>query len=255
MTLSNEPFYLKGDRPEAILFLHGLGGGVYELRPLADHLHQTGFTVYGFNYPGHENPKPLMPASNWKQWYSKAKEAYIRLRQDFERIHLIGFSTGVPLAVYLAHENPIGKLIALSPFYQIKYKWYYVLPVEFYVQTIGRLIEHVPRRKLPIRDQIKLVEAEQVSHFHTFNLSAVRSALELIELSRLKLPLIHAPTLVLQSRRDQVVDPKGAEFFFRHLSSCEKKLIWFEDSDHVLTLDHERDQVYQRVLEFLSKVN
>ena len=64
LTLDNTPFYLPGDERlgrHACLLMHGLGGGVYEMKLLGYHLHAQGFSVKGVNYPGHDKPAVRMP--------------------------------------------------------------------------------------------------------------------------------------------------------------------------------------------------
>jgi carboxylesterase len=113
-------------------------------------------------------------------------------------------------------------MVLLSPFLAIRYEWFYILPPEVYLYTFGRLLEDVPRRSLPIRDQQMRCHAEQATYFRTFNLPSVRSAFELIDQVKLELPNIHVPTLIIQSPRDTVVDPSGAQLVATRLGSKTK---------------------------------
>jgi carboxylesterase len=174
--LSNEPFLWRGAGEHACLLLHGLGGGVYELQWLAERLLAAGLTVQGFNYPGHDSaPHRLhdrrsahMPPSRWTEWYGRALEHYLALRQEYPCLSLVGFSTGCLLALHLAFAHPIHKLVLLAP-------------SEQYLNSLGWLLKEVPRLSLPIRDGDVRALAEKVAYFRSFNLSAVRSALELIK--------------------------------------------------------------------------
>jgi carboxylesterase len=87
--------------------------------------------------------------------------------------------------------------------------------------------------------------------FQTFNLAAVRSALELIERVKPLLPQIDEPTLIIQSPKDRVVDPEGARFIYQRLGSKNKKLYWLKQSDHIISLDVEREEVFAQIKEFL----
>jgi carboxylesterase len=252
--LTNQPFLLIGSsQPDtACLLLHGLGGGVYEMELLGQFLQQQGFTVQGINYPGHDRPSPKMPASTWQQWFRHILKTYLELIQHYSRVNVIGFSTGCPLALYLATLQPIHQLVLLAPYLAIRYEWYYLLPPEAYLLTLGRWIDDVPRLKgLPIRDAAMKAEAEQVLFFKTFNLSAVRSAAQLIEIVKPQIPTIETPTLIIQSRRDSVVAPWGAKVLSDRLGSRLKQLHWLEQSDHILPLDVERDQVFDYIQDFL----
>ncbi len=253
LPLSNQPYVLEGSRyrDQACLCLHGLGGGIYELQWLAHHLHQAGLTIQAFLYPGHDQPTPLMPASTWSEWYHCALDHYEKLCQRYSRITLIGFSTGCPLALHLAAQVPVDRIVLLSPFLAIRHHWYWLLKPEDYLHSIGYALDWVPRLRLAVNDPIARAAAEQASHLRTFNLPAVRSALELIEQVKQELPQIQAPTLILQSPQDSVVDPLGAELIYRTLGSQQKHLHWLKESDHLIGLDIERDQVFAKVRSFL----
>jgi carboxylesterase len=60
------------------------------------------------------------------------------------------------------------------------------------------------------------------------------------------------PTLIIQGDLDTVVDPAGASWLHQHLGSTQKSLVRFPQSDHLVTLDRERNQVIERIKEFLQ---
>jgi carboxylesterase len=250
--LKNEPFILEASRQEVCLLLHGLGGGAYEMQLLGEYLHSKGLSVQAINYPGHDRPSAKMPASTWQDWYGHIRNTYESLSSRYGQVNVIGFSTGCPLALHLATEFSIKKLVLLSPFFAIRREWFYLLPPEAYLYSLGRLIDDVPRRHPPIRDQQVRRHAEQAAYFRTFNLPSVRSAFELIDQVKVRLPEICVPTLIIQSPRDSVVDPSGATFLYDHLGSQTKKLHWLKDSDHAIALDSEREEVFQHTFDFLE---
>jgi carboxylesterase len=255
--LTNKPFFLKGTpcKHHACLLLHGLGGGAYEMQLLGQYLNHKGWTVEAINYPGHEQASHEMPVSCWQQWYNCVEEAYLKLRGQYSTVSLVGFSTGCILGLHLANFYAVEKLVLLSPYISIKSQWYYLLSPEAYLFSVGKLISQVPRIRKPILDKDLRQHAQSVS-FKSFNLSAVRSAIELIEIVKAELPNIYTPSLIIQSPKDSVVEPKGAVFIHENLGSSNKKIYWLQLSDHIITLDVEREIVFNQVEEFLdSKID
>jgi carboxylesterase len=252
--LNNQPFFLQGtlNNNHACLLLHGLGGGTYEVQLLGQYLHRYGWTVQAINYPGHDQPTSIMPTSTWHQWYDCVRDTYQKLNENYSSVSVVGFSMGSILGLHLAANSLIEKLVLLSPYISIKYQFYYLLPPEVYLLSIGRLINNVPRFRKPVREEYMKKEAKQAAFFRTFNLFAVRSAIELIELVKTELPDICVPTLLIQSTQDSLVDPSGAVFIHEHLGSSVKKLHWLQKSDHLITLDLEREEVFSLVRVFLS---
>ncbi|CAA9590159.1 hypothetical protein AVDCRST_MAG81-5158 [uncultured Synechococcales cyanobacterium] len=247
--LRNQPFFLNGGE-QACLLLHGLGSGVYEMQLLGQYLHQQGLTVQAIHYPGHDQPVSKMPASTWPQWYGHVLETYQALAKDYTSVAVIGFSTGCLLSLHLAAAHPVEKLVLLCPYLALRREWYYPLPVEAYLFSLGWLIQEVPRLRLPIQDPVMRAAAEKVEFFRTFNLAAVRSAIELIDRVKDEITRVSAPTLIIQARKDTIVDPAGAEWLRQNLTSS-VELSWLEHSDHIIPLDLERQQVFTQVGRFL----
>lgn len=259
IALSNEPFFFKPEQEtnQAFLLLHGLGGGVYEMRYLAERLQQAGYAAASWNYPGHDQPVSQMPASRWEDWYADIEARYAELCDQYERVSVVGFSTGCPLSLYLASRGhlvkPIHQLILLSPFLKIRHEWYYLLRPERYVETLGRWIQHIPRWRLPIRDRKMQALAKQAMYFTTFNIPTVRSALMLIKQVEPELEKIQTPALIIQSHQDRVVCPSGAAILMTRLGSKLKECLWLEQSDHIVLLDQERELVIEKILTFIQQ--
>ncbi|MCS7031283.1 MAG: alpha/beta fold hydrolase [Gloeomargarita sp. SKYG116] len=243
--VTNQPFTYQGSGPGACLLIHGLGGGVYELQPLGKRLHQQGWTVRAMNLPGHDQPRPQMPASTWPEWVACVQKEYTRLRQRHEQVAVIGFSNGGLLALYLAAQAPVYRLVLLAPFLGM-WRWQWPL-----LYSVGYVIPSLPRRRLPIADPVMERQAWQCAFFRDFNLAAVRSALALQQRVCALLPQITVPTLVIQARHDRVIDPQATWEGFQRLGSTQKVFHWLDTGNHIITWDYPREQVYRLVQDFL----
>ncbi len=255
--LDNQPFTWPGSAGcrQAVLCLHGLGGGPYEMQPLVPLLQAQGWAVEAMIYPGHDQPGPEMPASEWTAWYAAAEQAFDRLAARFERVVVVGFSTGCPLALELALQRSVAALVLLSPFMAIARPVSWLPRAELLVPWVAPWLKTVHRTALAIADRTARAAADRVAPYRTFHLGAVQSALELIARVRPRLGEIQVPTLIIQPRRDRVVDPQEAAVLLDSLGSAHKQLVWLERSDHILTLDYDRDQALQAIGTFLSALS
>lgn len=242
------------ERPPAVLVLHGLGGGPHELEPLIGAIGAAGHAVEAPVYPGHGGPGPRMPRSTWPEWHGAVERTYERLSERHRRISVVGFSTGCVLGLHLASRRPVDRLALLAPFLAVRHRWYHGLRAEFAMRTVGRWLREVPRRSSAVSDRRLRAELDRRSAFRTFNLDAARSAVDLIRVVRGEVAGVTAPALIVQSRRDSVVDPLGARWLFDHLGTPEsdRRLVWLERSDHLVALDVERVAVIEAVLGFLG---
>jgi carboxylesterase len=238
----------------ACLILHGLGGGPYELEPVTAALEGAGVRVLAPVLPGHEGPGPIMPASSWRDWARVAEDAFDRLQDEGAPVVVIGFSTGATLALYLASERPVARQVLLAPFLAIRYSGLIPLRAATYLRALARVIPNLPRRAPAVRDPEMRRWAAGTDRFRTFSVHAAISALELIDTVKPLVPGITIPTLIIQGRLDGVVEPGGASWLHKHLGATEKALVVLLRSDHLVSLDRERERVITLTRDFVLRV-
>lgn len=251
--LENEAFSIPSaaGRRGSALFVHGLGGGPYEIRWLAEALHaRTGLGVRGFHLPGHEAPRTFMPASRHEDWTA----AVAREMRDLAAngpVHLVGFSNGGTVCLRVAETEPMsGKLVLLAPFVDVfRPAWLPVRPEVLLDAFAG--LGGVPRRGARLGDPEVLRAVRRCLPFRTMSLDAARSGKALGEAALRDLAKVKVPVLILQGARDGVVDPAGARKIEAGLTG-EKRLVVLPRSDHLIALDVERERVFDEVTAFLA---
>ena len=83
--------------------------------------------------------------------------------------------------------------------------------------------------------------------------SAIDELVRLTDKTRQRLGLVRSPLLIIQSKRDQTVNPACAEELFRLTTAAEpKSLHWLERSDHVITIGPEKEEVFRLALSFIE---
>ena len=251
--LVNAPFTLPG-RGAAVLLVHGLGGGPYELQWLGDALHaRLGFTVRALQLPGHTQAAFRMPHSTWQEWLGAVEEGHAQLQREAGdvSVHVVGFSTGCLSAARLAETRALsGRLVLLAPFVHVYKPSWLGVPPEVLLKRF-QWLGWVPSAPTPLRDRALRREVDPCKPFTLFSLKATVSAKALCALVMPELARIAAPTLVLQGARDTVVDPRGAPELLAGLG-CERRLRVLERSDHLLAIDEEREAVFDEVCRFLA---
>ncbi len=247
--LENKPFTLPG-RGGSVLLVHGLGGGPYEVQWLGEALHErTGLTVRATHLPGHEAPARRMPASGYEEWTAAVIDEVALLSRDGP-VHLVGFSTGGTISLRVAETVPLeGRLVLLAPFLDIHRPRFLPVRPEALLDLFSGL-HVVPRRGPRLRDKALQREVERCLPFATMNLDAARSAKALSELAMRDIASVRAPVLILQGARDAVVNAGSAARIEAALRG-ERRLVILPESDHLLTLDSERERVFDEVTAFL----
>ncbi|WP_435009506.1 alpha/beta hydrolase [Tundrisphaera lichenicola] len=237
------------DRPSCLV-LHGLGGGPYEMAPLTEALEAEGIRVLAPILPGHEGPGRVMPASDWRDWASASESAFDQLAAEGRPVVVLGFSTGGTLALRLATRRPVARLVLLAPFLAIRFSGLVPIRPASYLRRIARIIPDIPRRPPAVRDREVRRRVAGLAQFQTFSLRSTLSALELIEEVRRLVPEITTPTLILQGKRDTVVEPADALWLYRKIGANPKALVVLPRSDHLIAYDRESDRAIAEALDF-----
>lgn len=239
-----EPFTFEAG-PRAVLLLHGFTGHTADVRMLGRFLQKKGYTSHAPIYRGHgEEPEALI-TTRPEDWWQDALLAYEHLKNlGYKEIAIAGLSLGGAFALKIASNHAVKGVIPMcSPMYfdntdQLtqgfrtfakQYKQFEKKSTEQIHLETKELMEN----SVPMFDHIR-------SFFHD-----VKDVID----------LIYAPTMVVQARQDEMINPESAEFIYEHIATDEKAIKWYEESGHVITLDKERDMLYDDIYMFLESLN
>lgn len=241
-----EPFFLPGDKDQGILLVHGFTGTPAEMILLGEYLQQKGYTVLAVRLCGHGTTPEDMAKTDWHNWYDSVCDGYDLLRGACSKVSVIGLSMGALLAMRLSMESDIEKVISLSaPIFISSEKNLHLLPP--LESSKGRYMTK-RRRKMP-----DLPERCNV-FYHKMPLVCVHELLDCIAAVKSDLAKIEKPLLIVQSRNDHTVKADSGNYIFDHVGSKEKEILHLDHSGHIVTLDTERQMVFDKINEFLAKV-
>jgi esterase/lipase len=108
-------FTLYAGKPAALL-VHGFPGTPLEMRPLAEALHEWGWTVQGLLLPGFGPELASLGQKRYEDWTAKIVETLKELRLDHDPVVLVGYSMGGALSVLASLETRPDGLVLLAPF-------------------------------------------------------------------------------------------------------------------------------------------
>jgi len=239
-----EPFTFEAG-PRAVLLLHGFTGHTADVRMLGRFLEKKGYTSHAPIYRGHgEEPESLIKTTP-EDWWNDALSAYKHLKDlGYKEIAIAGLSLGGAFALKLASNNQVKGVIPMcSPMYFDN--------TEQLIQGFRTFAKQYKQLEKKNTEQIdseinELMEnsGPMFDHIRTF-FHDVKNVVD----------LIYSPTMVVQARQDQMINPESAAFIYEHIATDEKKIKWYEESGHVITLDKERDTLYDDIYMFLESLN
>lgn len=237
-------FFFEGSKKIGCLLIHGFTGSPSEMRLLGEFLHKEGYTVYTPLLSGHGISPDEMKKTNKDNWFKSVVDGYDYLKvEGCENIVAIGLSMGGTLSLKLANERELLGIVSLAApiFVQNKLmrfsKWIkYFIPY----QEKTKKAEHI-QKHLSVYDRTPIACAESL------NL--------LIKEVKANLKKISVPALIIQGKADETVRYESAEYIYKNIRSTKKQIKWYDQSTHIITLDRDRDKVFQDINLFLKQIS
>ncbi|HLG18797.1 MAG TPA: alpha/beta fold hydrolase [Bdellovibrionota bacterium] len=242
------PFVMNGTS-QAVLLLHGFTGTPAEMRPLGERISETfGWQVDAPLLPGHGTTIEDFSRHTYADWIGASDAEFQKLKNAFERVHLVGLSMGALLCLELArmHELATSSLVLLAPPIIL------IDPLErfvvslFRIPFLSRLIPTLPRDPPLHPDQL------------TYNRHSTKALAEFGKARRrtLAMPTIRSiPSFLAFSAADQTVDPRSIAFLSRRLVHPLHRVVRLERSIHILTLGADRDQLFTEIEAFHRQIS
>ncbi len=244
------PYLIKGDRQKVgVVLAHGYMAAPAEVRGLAEYLGKMGFWVYAPRMKGHGTAPEDLAGCTFQDWIDSMDSGYAVISNLCRRVFAGGFSTGAGLALDLAQRVPEVKgVFAVSAPLRLNDMAARFVPA---VDVWNRFMErfNLDEAKKTFVDNHP--ENPQINYFKN-PIAGVRELERLMSSLEPRLPLITAPALVVQSREDPVVNPKGTEKIFKLLGSPDKQMVMFNFQRHGILLGAGAERVYRAIGGFLD---
>ncbi len=239
-----EPFSAPGGSSGALV-IHGFTGSPHSVRGVACALAGAGLAVEAPLLPGHGTRMEDLVATGWEDWFAAVERSWLDLRGRCERVVVFGLSMGGSLALALAAAHPeVAGLALVNPF---------VDPPAESFRDLLRGLQGSGNEVIPgIAGDIADPDAREVAYPGT-PIAPLLSLCEALERLLPRLREVTCPLLVMTSREDNVVPPVSSDVLADNVAGPVER-VRLENSLHVATLDHDREEVERRTVSFALKV-
>jgi carboxylesterase len=244
-----EPFFFPGDDAGCLL-IHGFTATPQEMRWLGEYLADKGRTVLGVRLFAHATDVKDMPHARWRDWLASAEDGYYLLRSICSRIVILGLSLGGAISLYLSSRLPVNGVVAMSTPNQ--------LPSDPRIRLLRPIIRPLsliyPYNKKGPPDFLDPAAREARVQYHYYPLRSVVELDIIFSMMRHALPDLDLPVLFIHSEEDRFVPPNHMHANFALLGSEDKEEILIKRSNHIITCDSARMQVFSAAAEFVERV-
>lgn len=236
-----KPFFFEGGK-RAVLLLHGFTGNSADVRILGRFLEKKGYTSYAPHYKGHGVPPEELVQTGPKDWWQDVLDAYQFLQdKGYQEIAVAGLSLGGVFSLKLGYTLPVMGIITMcSPMYTKNE----VVMYEGVLAYARKFKEHEGK------DSEKI--ALEMSRFQPMN--TLKELQVEIEDVRNHIDLVNEPIFAIQARHDGMINTDSVNVIYNEASSIIKKIKWYENSGHVITLGPERNEMHEDIYEFLESL-
>jgi len=219
------------------LVIHGFGGGIYEVEPLAEYLINKGFEVSCPCLKGHTGNRQDMRKATYEDWISSAEEELLKLKEKVDEIAVIGFSMGGLIGINLACKYDIKALATINtPIYYWNLKRIFL-----------NLIEDIKNRKA---DNLqRYMRARRNSP-----IPAMYNFLMLLNYTKPLLCNVKCNILITQAKDDDTVRIRSVEYLSKHVFSEHVEIKYYDMGGHQILRSQSADRVISDVVNFLDSL-
>lgn len=239
-----EPFLFEsGDI--GCLLVHGFAGSPMEMKYLGEYLASKGITTHGVRLAGHATSPRDLERTKWDQWYVSVVEGYGKLKKiGMKKIFIAGLSLGGLLTLYFAENNKdVDGIITMSSPAAMDEMQFKLMPVvDFFVDNVNLKALRLEKKEFDLPH----------IQYDTLPMPAIRELIKFSMIVEKNLSKVTAPILVVHSQKDKTIPFHEAIEIATKVNSKIRFLYILRESDHVVTLDKERDELY-KVIEFFIK--
>jgi carboxylesterase len=234
-----------GDGKRAVLLLHGFTGNTADVRMLGRFLEGKGYTCHAPLYEGHGVPPENLVHTGPEDWWKSVTDGYELLKsRGHDEIAVAGLSLGGVFSLKLGYTVPIKGIITMCAPMHIKSE-------EVMYEGILQYAREYKKLEGKSEEQIQ----QEMDEFQKTPMRTLKALQDLIADVRDHVDMIYSPTFVVQARHDHMINTESANIIYNEVENDLKKIKWYEESGHVITLDKERDQLHQDVYEFLEELD
>jgi carboxylesterase len=237
-----------------ILILHGFASSLDSVRELKAPLERLNLPLRMPVLRGHGGitPDELRDVS-WRDWVSDAETALRALMTEVEKAIIVGHGMGGMLALILAANcrEYVDSLVLAAPSIDLPKPMLTRLRLQVLLPAVQRTF---PRWSLPPVYTDK-AQRKTDTNYRWAPMDAIKSFLELGEVTRNRLADVKAPILIMQSHKDNTISAESPAIILGGISTParDKRVKWFEQSEHEMFRDCERQAVIESVVDYVME--
>ncbi|HYH01763.1 MAG TPA: alpha/beta fold hydrolase [Bacillota bacterium] len=217
------------------ILIHGFGGNISEIAPLATFLNEKGYPAICPSLKGHTGLKQDLKKTTYQDWISSVAEELVKVKPNYQNLILVGFSMGGLIAINLALQHQVTAVITINtPIFYWDFKR---IGINLIADVQTGNFKHIQRY---IHSSVSLP------------LKALVNFRAILNKTKPLIKQVTCPILVLQGTDDDTVQPVSANYIYNNVRSNVKQIAFLDNSGHVMLQSPAAGQAMNRVSQFVN---
>lgn len=229
---------LNGEYSIGCLVIHGFGGCVDEISPLAARLRAKGYTIVCPRLKGHTGKRSDLKKAGYTDWIASAEQGLLDLLSRCRSVYIIGFSMGGLIAVNLALKYDLAGMVTIN--------------TPIYYWDVRRILSNIA---YGFTTGDFSVIRRYINSAASFPLPALLNFHRLLNRTKRMVNDVICPVFITQGVDDDTVKTSSADYLFNNVNSPVKRLKLYERSGHLMLWSPAARHVIRDIEGFLQETH
>jgi esterase/lipase len=199
---------------------------------------------------GHGTSPEDLSTTKYSEWIESVEEGYVILKNTCRKLIVGGFSTGAALALELCtRTNDVSAAFAVAPPMKLKDLGSHFIPA---ISLFNSMLKKAYLSKIT-KEFINNDPENPHINYSRNPIAGIRELERLTKKLEPELKNIKIPVVVVQSRKDPVVNPDGTLKLFNKIGSTQKEYFLFDYDRHGILLGKGALRIYKNIESFISQ--
>lgn len=247
-----EPYTLEHkENTTCVITVHGFSSAPEEVKELSLFLHQKGFDIYAPRLRGHGTSPLDLKNRTWQDWYLSLSRAIAIASLKYEKIYIIGFSTGGLLALLSTKKcyyqiQGIVCINAALNLNDVRIKT--LIPAISFWNDLVNSFKAESYAKEYVDNNSENPKVNYNKHY----IKSIEQLSLLMNKTKKNIPKIETKTFILQAKNDPVVNPISAYEIYDNIKSKNKKIKIVDFSRHIIIKGEDTEELFESIAKFLK---
>lgn len=248
-----EPYFLEDENSnECVIALHGFSSAPREVISISEYLNRKGLNVYAPRLKGHGTSAKDLRTTTWQQWYDSVSRAITIASIKYEKIHLLGFSTGGLLALLSTKKQTekIQSIICINAALRLNdIRMRTLLPT---ISFWNDFVESFNADKYA-KEYIDNISENPEVNYDKHYIDSIEQLSSLMKKTRKHLSNVEKPIYIIQAKEDPVVNPLSAYEIFDNIKSENKDILILNLNRHIIIKGNDTGKLFSKIFKFIKK--